>query len=574
MAAVALIDLPPDVLIRSISLLDTADVGRLDCVSHFFHTAPPPPPSLIEEALRARAAAAGRMVTAAHKCPVESWTQALLKNERRSQPRTRAAVSGAQAHAAFVSTEGAMFVVGSDIGLPNEEGVWPDVYRIPDEDEDEDEDWAEDAAPGVLGLGAAVHRAAEPTPVISFPAGTSRIVAISCSDDMTAALDADGRAYSWGYGGFGLGHGEAFGHLQPVYTPKRIDTYYWYDGITQNAEGAFGVDEPLVCISAASGQCWAVGNGGVSYSWGWNHDGRLGHGSGPAMGDQARPRIVEEYVMTPSYPSGTPIMAVAAGSFHSLAINGDGSLFSCGRGDHLGLGSRENRDLMTHISSLSHEVVVQVAIGGEISAVVTAGGAAYTWGLDDGLGYDGGTGRVHGLFGGSPYVTLPRRVPALTGQRAWSISTNGLFTLCLCEGGTVYSWGNRWGGKLGDGDGGPSGNGFIVDGPVAGATNRVEPRRVLHQLAGNPAREVCVAGSKGLAVTSDGRVFGWGIADGDATLLEGARHDRYAGPTGPRTRVKVWQPIPKPYPAPSGPPDAQGRRPKRALRVLRTSVPV
>ena len=572
-----LTDLPREMLTRMISLLDTADIGRLDCVSKFFHMAPPPPPSLIEEALQMRAAATGRTImAAAQKRPGQSWTQALLMSEVRSKPRARAAVSGAQAHTAFVSRDGGMFVVGSDIGLPNEEGVWPDderyfagMYSGDEDDSDyEEEHRAEDAAPGVLGLGAAVHRSAEPTP-ISFPAGTPRIVAVSCSDSMTLALDADGRAYSWGSGGLGLGHGDEFEFEREqyaVYTPKRIETYIC--DAPNPILGLFGVDEPLISISAGSTSCWAVGNDGGSYSWGYNHDGILGHGP---LGDQAWPRIVAEYVMTPSYPTGTPIVAAAAGSFHSLAINGHGSLFSCGRGDYLGLGSSENRDLMTHVSSVAHEVVVQVANGGEVSAVVTAGGAVYTWGLDDeGLGYDGGTG---GLGADSPYVLLPRRVSDLSGQRVWSIATNGLFTLCLCEGGAVYSWGHRWGGKLGDGDGGPSGNG----GPSDGRSNSVYPRQVLRQLGA--VREVCVSGSKGLAVASDGRVFGWGIADGDAILLEGARRDRYAGPTGPRTRVKVWQPDPKRY----GwyPPDVarglssvEARHNRRALRVLRHVIPM
>ena len=98
----------------------------------------------------------------------------------------------------------------------------------------------------------------------------------------------------------------------------------------------------------------------------------------------------------------------------------------------------------------------------------------------------------------------------------------------------------RWGGKLGNGDAGPSGVGFAFDGQPS---ETLAPQRVLRQLR---VREVCAAGSKGLAVASDGRVYGWGIADADATLLRGARRDRYPGPS-PRDRVKTWQPRPTQY---------------------------
>ena len=61
---------------------------------------------------------------------------------------------------------------------------------------------------------------------------------------------------------------------------------------------------------------------------------------------------------------------------------------------------------------------------------------------------------------------------------------------------------------------------------------------------------------------SDGRVYGWGIADADATLLRGARRDRYPGPS-PRDRVKTWQPRPTQYAR--APESAQAAR--RGLKV-------
>ena len=67
---------------------------------------------------------------------------------------------------------------------------------------------------------------------------------------------------------------------------------------------------------------------------------------------------------SPSAP-GRPIMMVAAGHDHTIALSEAGAVWTWGRGGQgrLGLDSRDNHNLPTEISTLSYQGVVSVAAG-------------------------------------------------------------------------------------------------------------------------------------------------------------------------------------------------------------------
>ena len=287
---------------------------------------------------------------------------------------------------------------------------------------------------------------------------------------------------------------------------------------------------------------------GVAWSWGgeWGGEssGRLGQGhfSNTDTPTVTRPQQVEEVRLAADPPDSVGrLVAAAASSAHSLVLSEGGTVFACGSSNFLGMGGGDNRYELHEIAALRHVRVVALTVGSEHSAVVTEEGHVYSWGGEDGgrLGYrlDNPPGtpfdqRQH-------WQLTPRRIDALSHMRVWALSTNAeaaCFTLALCEGGAVYSWGHRWGGKLGNGDGGPSGFGGEVD-------EVLEPQRIMQ---GKFVREVCASGYKGFAVARSGNVFGWGIADGDDALLHAThcRHQRYPGPSGPRDRIKVYTATP------------------------------
>ena len=81
---------------------------------------------------------------------------------------------------------------------------------------------------------------------------------------------------------------------------------------------------PILSVAAGEGHCLAVMEWGEVFSWGRDDFGQCGHGN---IGhDQLRPRRVE-------VPVGARARSAWASDDHSLVVNEEGALYSFGRGD-------------------------------------------------------------------------------------------------------------------------------------------------------------------------------------------------------------------------------------------------
>jgi len=80
-SALALLSLPPRLLVAVLQWLGPHELARLDRVARALH-GPPPPPSLVEQALRQRAAERGALVPAALPAGEASLVQYLSWRER------------------------------------------------------------------------------------------------------------------------------------------------------------------------------------------------------------------------------------------------------------------------------------------------------------------------------------------------------------------------------------------------------------------------------------------------------------------------------------------------------------
>jgi alpha-tubulin suppressor-like RCC1 family protein len=170
---------------------------------------------------------------------------------------------------------------------------------------------------------------------------------------------------------------------------------------------------------------------GVSYSWGYNGQGRLGDGT-----TTSRLSPVTIIGVTPGWTE------VSGGGSHSLGI-ASGIAYAWGNGGvgQLGIGSS--------VVSRSSPVAViggitnwaNVSAGGNHSLGI-AGGVAYGWGQND-------VGQVgDGTF--SSAATSP--VTVVGGITDWSrVSAGSQFSLGLTESGNIYSWGAGSNGQLADG---------------------------------------------------------------------------------------------------------------------------
>lgn len=220
------------------------------------------------------------------------------------------------------------------------------------------------------------------------------------------------------------------------------------------------------------------------YSSGANFFGQLGLGV-EGFNTEA-PQAIE-------LPEGETLVSLSAGQLHSTLLTSSGDVYAWGFGNNgsLGLGDEENRADPTKVEGLDDQNVVLVENGNGNSFAVTDTGALYAWGFNS-------NGQL-GLGDRTESLT-PTRVEALEDEVVVAVSSGTSFTLVLTADGQVYGFGRNSDGQLGSPDG------LDADGSPM---TRVETPVLT---AGLPSDIVAITAdtNTAYAVTSDGRVFGWG----------------------------------------------------------------
>ena len=273
-------------------------------------------------------------------------------------------------------------------------------------------------------------------------------------------IDGEGRLSACGSSNNAelLGHGEGVTRLN---TPTRLSS---------------SLGERAVSVSAAWYHSLALTADGAVWSWGYGGFGRLGHGDSLS---QLLPKKIEAF-------AGQRVVAVSAGSLHSLAITADGAVWSWGSGSYgrLGHGDMQIQRLPKKIEALAGQRIVAVSAGLYHSLALTADGAVWSWG--------GGTG---GKLGHSDMQSqlLPKKIEALEGRRVVAVSAGAGHNLALAADGGVWSWGYGVSGRLGHGD----------------EQNQLLPKKI-EAFAGQRVVVVSSGGGHNLALTADGAVFTWG----------------------------------------------------------------
>jgi len=188
-----------------------------------------------------------------------------------------------------------------------------------------------------------------------------RVVAVSAGAQHSLALTADGAVWSWGWGGDGvLGHGDREDQL----LPKRVEAFAGRRVVAVSA-----ADRHSLAL-AADGAVWSWGEGGSKGGEGW-----LGHGGGQR---QLLPKKVEAL-------AEQRVLAVSAGAAHSLALTADSAVWSWGWGacGQLGHGDEQSRLLPKKVEAFADQNVIAVSAGVRHSLALTGDGAVFTWGQGD-----------------------------------------------------------------------------------------------------------------------------------------------------------------------------------------------
>jgi len=310
--------------------------------------------------------------------------------------------------------------------------------------------------------------------------GISNAVSIAAGGYHSLAVTSDGAVYAWGYNSNGeLGNGghDYNAHNLPAQVISPTDATQPLTGAAQVAAGAnFSL---------------ALMRDGTVYAWGYDGYGQLGAGD-------TTDRSTAVQVAGPVDASRplTGVVAVAAGTYHSLALTAGGQVYAWGRNyeGELGTGDTTGHATPVTVTVASGDPltnVVSIAAGDYHSLAMTSDGQVYAWGDNDNgqLGVDDTTRRYTAVPVASPFdATKP-----MTGIVA--VAGANSFSLFLSNSGTVFGTGYNANGQLGTGD----------------TTRQTVPVTVT-SLAGVTVQAIAASDDNfSLALASDGTVYAWGL---------------------------------------------------------------
>jgi alpha-tubulin suppressor-like RCC1 family protein len=241
-------------------------------------------------------------------------------------------------------------------------------------------------------------------------------------------------------------------------------------------------------VPLPSGKQWLLA-GGYSHALGPGPRGRLlawgDNGSGQ-IGDGTNTRRNQPVVV--AFPRGAGrIVAAAAGTYHSLALTRDGSVWAWGRNasGQLGNGTTADSTTPARVTQLHH--IRAIAAGGGFSLALQGDGTVWAWGHNkDGQLGDGNAPFDH---------QTPETVYGLgSGSGVVAISAGYSFALALKRNGAVVAWANGTSGQLGNG----------------ATTKKSVPTPVTGLGPGSGVVAVAAGGSFSVALKRNGSVWAWG----------------------------------------------------------------
>ena len=262
------------------------------------------------------------------------------------------------------------------------------------------------------------------------------VVAISAGGEHSIALCSDGTIASWGNASGGiLGTGNSTSSKS---SPVRVD----HSGIIAG--------KTVVRIVAGNDYNLALCSDGTLCGWGRNSNGELGDNSstnrlGPVLVDQS------------GVLADKRIIAIAAGDRHSLALCEDGTLTAWGynRNGELGIGTTGGEyaesflapQLVNQTGVIFGKKVIAVTAGSYHSLVLCSDGSLAAWG-DNGIGQ---LGRDTGSEDTFSSPLLVDQTEVLSDKMVINVSAGKYHNLGLCENRIISSWGWNDFGQLGDG---------------------------------------------------------------------------------------------------------------------------
>ena len=229
------------------------------------------------------------------------------------------------------------------------------------------------------------------------------------------AIKTDGTLWAWGFNDYGqLG--------------DENTTVY------KNAPTKIGIDNNWSQIGAGGRHSLAIKTDGTLWAWGFNYYGQLGDGT----------EFFPWYLPYKNVP--TKIGAdknwskICPGTYHSLAIKTDGTLWAWGNNEYgeLGDGTMVIKNVPAKIGTDNNWS--QISAGWGYSLAIKTDGTVWTWGVN----YQGQLGD-----GTSKNKNIPTKIGT---DNNWSqISALSHHSLAIKTDGTLWAWGDNYWGQLANG---------------------------------------------------------------------------------------------------------------------------
>ena len=187
---------------------------------------------------------------------------------------------------------------------------------------------------------------------------------------------------------------------------------------------------PVTPLAVGELHSLALSSSGNIWAWGDNAFGQLGDGTTTNRATAVKVKGLDN----------SAILIIAAGGYHSLALDNHGNVYSWGSNfsGELGNGNHVSSSTPTQITSLTG--ISQIAAGYNFSLAVDGNQNVWAWG-DNEYGQLG--------IGSTAGQSTPVRITAL--NHIIAIAASGYHAWALDKNNNLYAWGDNTFGELGDG---------------------------------------------------------------------------------------------------------------------------
>jgi alpha-tubulin suppressor-like RCC1 family protein len=270
-----------------------------------------------------------------------------------------------------------------------------------------------------------------PTPnLVTLPGASGPVTQVAAGRFHSLALTSPGQLYAFGLNGSGeLGIDANIGTEEPNPTPALVTL--------PNASG------PVTQIAAGGAHSLAVTSTGQLYAFGSNYSGQLGN---TTNGGTEEPNPTPALISLPG--ASGPVVQIAAGADHSLAVTSTGQLYAFGLNEFGQLGSATNNGTMnpnptpTLVTLPTSDPVTQVAAGYAHSLALTSSGQLFAFGSN----YYGQLGSATHLGSVNPNPALIT-LPGANGRVVQIAAAD--HSLAVTSSGQLFAFGSNHNGQLG-----------------------------------------------------------------------------------------------------------------------------